>query len=122
MLRLVIIPRIKQKKILGPIVSNCGARPPTQTWKYCKDFKTFGFEYLRIIVNASWYVTNDTLHHDFNVSLEITLEIKILGQRYADRMEEHPNILATNLTEKVETTGRLKRRLPQDLCTQSDDL
>jgi len=27
----------------------------------------FQNEYLRIIVNAPWYVTNDTLHHDLNV-------------------------------------------------------
>jgi len=39
-----------------------------------------------------------------------------LSQRYADRMEEHPNILAINLMKKVKTRG-LKRKLPQDLCT-----
>jgi len=44
-------------------------------------------------------------------------EIKTLSQRYADRMEEHPNILVINLMKQVETTRRLKRRLPQDLCT-----
>jgi len=27
----------------------------------------FQTKYLRIIVNASWYVINDTLHHDLNV-------------------------------------------------------
>jgi len=37
-------------------------------------------------------------------------EIKRLSQRYADRMEKHSNILATNLVKKVKTTRRLKRK------------
>jgi len=54
------------------------------------------------------------LHHDLNVP-HVRDEIKRLSQRYADRMEKHPNVLVTNLTEEVKTT--LKRKLPQDLCT-----
>jgi len=69
----------------------------------------------RIIVNAPWYVTDDTLHHDLNVPY-VRDEIKRLSQRYADRMEEYPNIFATNLMKKVKTTRRLKRKLPQELC------
>jgi len=46
-----------------------------------------------------------------------TLEIKRLSQRYADRMEEHSNILATNLLKEIKIIRRLKRKLPQDLCT-----
>jgi len=42
-------------------------------------------------------------------------EIKRLCQRYADRMEEHSNILATNLVEEVKATRRLKRK-SQDSC------
>jgi len=38
-------------------------------------------------------------------------EIKRLSQRYADRMEEYPNIVATKLMKEVKTTHRLKRRL-----------
>jgi len=41
-------------------------------------------------------------------------EIK-LSQKYADG--EYPNVLATNLMKEVKTTRRLKRKLPQDLCT-----
>jgi len=59
------------------------------------------------IVKASWYVTDDT-HHDFNVSY-VTDEIKRFSQRYADRMEEYPNILATKLMKEVKTTRRSKR-------------
>jgi len=45
----------------------------------------FRNKYLRIIVNAPWYVTNDILRHDLNVRNEI----KRFCQRYADRMEKH---------------------------------
>jgi len=57
-----------------------------------KIIERFQNKYLRIIVNAPWYVTNDTLHHDLNVP-HVKDEIKKLRQRYADRLEEHPNIL-----------------------------
>jgi len=54
----------------------------------------FQNRYPKIIVNAPCYVTDDTLHHDLNV-----LETRLKGstQRYADRVKEHSNILATNL-------------------------
>jgi len=55
----------------------------------------FHNKYLRIIVNALWYVTNDTLHHDLNVPY-IRDEIKRLSQRCADRMEEYPDMLVKN--------------------------
>jgi len=48
--------------------------------------------------------------HDFNVSY-VRNEIKKFSQKYADRMEEHLNILVTNLMRDVKTLHRL-RRLP----------
>jgi len=50
---------------------------------------------LRIIVNASWYVTNNILYPDLNVPY-VRDEIKRYSQKYADRMKEHPNILMKN--------------------------
>jgi len=41
--------------------------------------------YLGIIVNAPWYVINDTLHHNLNVSCAKD-EIKRLSQRYSGKM------------------------------------
>jgi hypothetical protein len=79
----------------------------------------FQNKYLRIIVNAPWYVIKDTLHHDLNV-LYIRDEIKRLSQRYADRLEEHPNILTTNLMRNAKTTRKLQRRFLQDLYTLPD--
>jgi len=74
----------------------------------------FQNKYLRIIVNTLWYVMNDTLH-DLNAPY-VRDEIKRLCQRYVDRTEEYPNVLATNLMKEVTITDRLKR-IPQDLCT-----
>jgi len=42
-------------------------------------------------------------------------EIKRLNQRYADRMEEHPNILATNFMKEIKTTHQLERKQPKTL-------
>jgi len=52
----------------------------------------FQNKYLRIIINAVWYITNDILHYDLNVRIYIRDEIKRLSQRYADRLNEHSNI------------------------------
>jgi len=43
------------------------------------------------------------------ISTYVRHEIKRLGQKYVDRIEEHPHILATNVTKKVKTT-RLKKK------------
>jgi len=74
----------------------------------------FQNKYLRIIVNAPWYVTNNTLHHDLNVPY-VRDEIRKFSQRYADRWEEHPNILAIDFMSEAEILRRLKRKQPQDL-------
>jgi len=63
----------------------------------------FQNKYLRIIVNAPWYV-NNTLHHDLNVPYARD-EIKKLSQRYADRLEKHPN------ARDAETPRGSKRKL-----------
>jgi len=48
-----------------------GLMATTQTWKYYKDFETS-----RIIVNAPWYVTNDALHHNLDVSHVLKTTLK----------------------------------------------
>jgi len=45
-------------------------------------------------------VTNDILHHDLSVPY-VRDEIKRFSQRYGDRMEKYPNILATNLMKTI---------------------
>jgi len=84
-----------------------------------KILQKFQNEYLRTTVNAFSYVINDILHDDLNVRYAyVKDEIKrYASQRYA--MKKHLNILATNFMKQVKTTRRLKRKLPQDLCTRS---
>jgi len=56
----------------------CVLRPPIQ---HIERLQRFQNKYLRIIVNAPWYIT---LRHDLNVPY-VRDEIKRLRQRYADR-------------------------------------
>jgi len=56
------------------------------------------------------------LYTTISTSTDVRDDIKKLSQRYTDRLEEHPNTLAIDLTSDVETPRRLKRKLPQDLC------
>jgi len=71
---------------------------------------------LRIIFDAPWYITNDTLHHDLNMPY-IRNKIRRHCQRYADRMKEHPNIFTKNLVRSIKTPRRLKRK--QDSSARS---
>jgi len=43
------------------------------------------------------------------------LEMRLKSQRYADRLEEHPNTLMIALMSDTETSCGLKGKLPQDL-------
>jgi len=97
----------------GFTVSNFGAQPLISI--NIEIIQRFQNKYLRIIVNAFWHVTNDTLHHDLNIPY-VRNEIKKLSQRYADRLEKHPNTLAIDLMSEAETSRRVRRKLPQDLC------
>jgi len=45
---------------------------------------------LRIVTNASWYVTSDTLHPDLKIPT-IKQTIKEFCQRYRDRLKVHSN-------------------------------
>jgi len=90
------------------MVSNCAASNLNMEM-----LQRFQNGYLGIIVNAPWYVSNDTLHHDLNVPY-VSDEIKRLGQRYADKMEERPNIVV----KEVETTRRLKRTRITEYCAK----
>jgi len=53
------------------------------------------------VIDASWYITNNTWD-DLNMSY-IRDEIRTFSQRYADKFEEHPNILTKNLIKSIKT-------------------
>jgi len=101
--QLSIESKLLNKAILKPIWAY-----GVQLWSTASNSNTeiiqrFQNKYLRIIVNAPWYVTNDTLHHDLNVPC-VRDEIKKLSQRYTDRLVEHSNILAIDLMNEAETS------------------
>jgi len=78
------------------VVSNYGTRLQTPTSRYKGPWNN---------LNASWYVTNDTLHRDLKVPT-IKETIKEFCQRYRDRLEVRPNNLAADL---MKAGGIVKR-------------
>jgi len=60
------------------------------------------------------HITNDTLHHDFNVPY-VRKEIKRVSQRYADKIE-YPNIFTTNLMRSIKIPNSFLKRRSQNLC------
>ena len=68
----------------------------------------------RIITNAPWYVTSETIHRDFRIPT-IKEEIIKHGNRYNSRVSSHPNPLVTQLLDSTVHTRRLKRYYPLDL-------
>jgi len=59
---------------------------------------------LTIIINVLWYITNNTLH-DLKIST-IKETIFEFCQKYRDKLEEHPNNVATNLMKTREIVRR----------------
>jgi hypothetical protein len=68
---------------------------------------------LRVITNAPWYVTNFTLHTDFNIPF-ISEVITDKCNKYHDRLVNHTNPLVLPLLQHP-GNRRLKRRWPIDL-------
>lgn len=68
---------------------------------------------LRMIANAPWYVTNQTLHEDLKIP-SVQDVIKTRSSKYQSKLEVHTNILLQPLTQ-VNETRRLQRKWPTDL-------
>ncbi|CAH2086206.1 unnamed protein product [Euphydryas editha] len=62
---------------------------------------------LRTIANAPWFVTNTEIHKAMNMRT-VAEEIRLTGIKYRTRLENHPNALATALTN-ISYIKRLKR-------------
>lgn len=69
---------------------------------------------LRQIANAPWYATNNEIHHHTNMNT-VKEEIEKASITYHHRLEFHPNILASGLTDTSNQRRRLKKFKPQDL-------
>lgn len=68
---------------------------------------------LRMITNAPWYVTNETLHTDLKVPY-VSAVIQDRSSKHHSKLESHPNAILQPLTEP-QTNRRLKRNWPEDL-------
>jgi hypothetical protein len=67
---------------------------------------------LRAIANAPWYVTNHTLHTDFNIPYVSDVIHERINKHI--KLEDHPNPLLEPLLQPVNNRG-LKRCWPFDL-------
>ena len=78
---------------------------------------------LRSLLNAPWYVTNETIHRDLKIPT-VKDEIHKSRSRYNSRVNNHHNPLVTQLLDTTDQIRRLKRKYPlcsaaQHICTPS---
>lgn len=71
---------------------------------------------LRTMVNAPWYVTNAQIHRDLKIPF-VKDEINAIITKYRDRIDSHPNELASSLMSPSKVFTRLKRKTPLQLTT-----
>jgi hypothetical protein len=71
-------------------------------------------KFLRTIVNAPWYVSNQLLHNDLHIP-SITNEIQRVATKYNNKMYNHTNDLIEHLYNNGPIDRRLRRTWPADL-------
>lgn len=69
---------------------------------------------LRLIADAHPYHENSVIHKELGMPW-VAEEISRFSERYAKRLDNHPNHLAINLLDNSETIRRLQRKHPLDL-------
>ena len=79
-----------------------------------KILQTFQSKMLRMISSAPWYVSNQTLHNDFEIPY-VTEVIRINTNKYKNRSTVHSNQLISTLYNPS-IDRRLKRLWPEDLA------
>ena len=73
----------------------------------------FQLKPLRSLINAPWYVTNETIHRDLKIPT-VKDEIYKFRGRYNARVSNHHNSLVTQLLDTTDQIRRLKRKYPLD--------
>ena len=68
---------------------------------------------LRSLINAPWYVTNETIHRDLKIPT-VKEEIYKFRSRYNARVNNHHDPLVTQLLDTTDQIRRLKRKYPLD--------
>ena len=64
---------------------------------------------LRSLIDAPWYVTNETIHPDLKIPT-VKDEIHKSRSRYNTRVNNHHNLLVTQLLDTTDQIRRLKRK------------
>jgi hypothetical protein len=72
------------------------------------------------ITNASWYVSNLTLHRDLQIPF-VTEEIKKYSIIYHSRLIRHENDQVTELSNPLHVKRRLRRQWPSDLIAEREE-
>ena len=75
--------------------------------------RRFQSKTLRSLINASWYVTKETIHCDLKIPT-VKDEIYKSRSRYNTRVNNHHNSLVTQLLDTMDQIRRLKRKYPLD--------
>ena len=68
---------------------------------------------LRSLINAPWYVTNETIHRDLKIPT-VKDEIHKSRSRCNSRVNNHHNPFVTQPLDTTDQTRRLKRKYPLD--------
>ena len=68
---------------------------------------------LRSLLNAPWYVINETIHRDLKIPT-VKDEIHKSRSRYNTRVNNHHSPLVTQLLDTTDQIRRLKRKYPLD--------
>lgn len=81
---------------------------------HLSSIQTFQNKVLRNVVNAPWYVRNSDIHRDLKVPF-VKDEVRKCALRHRERLTNHVNVEASQLTRNQPITRRLNRILPSDL-------
>ena len=73
----------------------------------------FQLKTLRSLLNAPWYVTNETIHRDFKIPT-VKDEIHKSRSRCNTRVNNYHNPLVIQLLDTTDQIRRLKRKYPPD--------
>lgn len=105
------------KAILKPVwtygIELWGCSKPSNT----KILQTFQSKTLRMIANAPWYISNQTIHDDFGIPF-IKDIIRPHATRYNQRNAIHSNRLISELADRPVVERRLRRLWPEDLVVR----
>jgi hypothetical protein len=80
----------------------------------------FQSKFLRLILNAPWYVPNSVIRKDLRIPT-VKGELSRFSSHYDVRISVHPNELIASLTEPP-IHRRLRRYWPHDLLTDSSNV